>query len=187
VVFVSRTPPPGFEDFAGDTRVGVDEINTENKFYGGQIGGVGEWRQGRLACQVRAAVGLGETHQTVAVSGAQLRITRTGEATVSPGNLLALPTNSGLTTRNQFAVVPEVGINFGYRLTDNVRVNLGYNFLYWSNVVRPGDQVDPVIDISQIPNFRPGVPFTGIARPTVIPNDTDIWAQGINAGLEFRW
>lgn len=187
VVFVNRNPPPAFRHFAGDTRVGVDEINTENKFYGGQIGGVGEWRQGRLACQVRATVGFGETHETVAVSGAQLRITRTGEATVSPGNLLALPTNMGLTTRNQFAVVPEVGINFGWWLTDNVRVNLGYNFLYWSNVVRPGDQVDPVVDISQIPNFRSGVPFTGFARPTVVPNDTDIWAQGINAGLEFRW
>jgi hypothetical protein len=83
--------------------------------------------------------------------------------------------------------VPEVGVNLAYQLTGNVRVNLGYTFLYWSNVVRPGDQVDTVIDISQIPNFRPNVPFTGIPAPTVVPNDTDIWAQGLNAGLEFRW
>jgi hypothetical protein len=65
---------------------------------------------------------------------------------------------------------------------------VGYNFLYVSSVIRPGDQVDRVLDITQIPNFPvPGVQPTALGRPTVLFKETDFWAQGINLGLEIRY
>jgi hypothetical protein len=65
---------------------------------------------------------------------------------------------------------------------------MGYSFLYWSNVWRAGDQIDRVVDVTQIPNFAPpDVQPTGFARPGVPFRTSDFWAQGLNFGVEFTW
>ena len=56
-------------------------------------------------------------------------------------------TNSGSFTRNEFSVVPEIGINLGYNVTQNLRLFAGYNFLYWTNVLRVADQVDTTLNV----------------------------------------
>ena len=35
----------------------------------------------------------------------------------------------------------EATVNLGYWLTPHVKAYVGYNCLFWSNVVRPGDQI----------------------------------------------
>jgi hypothetical protein len=52
-------------------------------------------------------------------------------------------------------------------------------------VVRPGGQID--LDVN--PDLLPpeAVPFTGAARPQFVFHETDYWAQGISAGLDYRW
>ena len=97
--------------------------------------------------------------------------------------LLAQSTNSGRFTRDMFSVVPEIGVNVGYQITDNLTAYVGYNFLYWTNVARPGDQIDRTINISQLS----GGNLAGPARPVFTPRATDFWAQGVNFGLAFRW
>ena len=59
---------------------------------------------------------------------------------VQNGGFLALPTNIGNRSRDQFTAVPEIGFNVGRQLNNHLRVYAGYTFLYWSSVVRPGDQ-----------------------------------------------
>ena len=80
-------------------------------------------------------------------------------------------------------VVPEVGINLGYQFTNHIRGFIGYNFLYWSNVVRPGNQIDQAVNPNLIPPSIPGGP----SRPTFDFHGSDFWAQGINFGLDIRW
>ena len=90
---------------------------------------------------------LGVTHQTLDIDGTQQR-TRPGEGTETfRGGLLAAGPNLGHFTDNRFSVVPEGTLNVGYRVTPGVKVYLGYNFLYWSNVIRPGDQIDRTVDV----------------------------------------
>jgi len=55
--------------------------------------------------------------------------------------------------------------------------------IYWSSVVRPGDQVDPVVNFSQL--F--GGPLVGPAQPLPQFNRTDFFAHGLSFGLEFRY
>src|SRR5262249_15009375 len=109
------------------------------------------------------------------------------------GGLLALSSNSGHFERNRFAVVPEAGITVGYQVTDHLKLFAGYNFLFMSNVVRPGDQIDPVLNPHLIPNFiktSPGAaggnnfPFR---RPAFQFHETSFWAQGVTAGLEVKY
>ena len=139
---------------------------------------------------LRATVALGTTHEQLEINGSQIRTIPGGPTLVFPGGLFALPTNIGNFTRDVFAVVPEVGLNVGYQVTDHLRAFVGYNFLYWSNVIRPGDQIDRVLDVNNIPRFAGAAgsdPPVFPPRPAPRFNDTDFWAQGVNLGVEFRW
>lgn len=128
------------------------------------------------------------TNQTIDIAGNQLITAPNGQQRSFNGGLLAVPSNIGRHTRDQFSVVPEVGVKLGYQFTDHLRVFVGYNFLYWTNVVRPGDQIDPVLNVAQIPNFTIGNQAASqTVRPIVPFRNSDFWAQGINAGLEFHY
>ncbi len=165
-----------------------DRFNTTNNFYGGQIGLASEYRYGRWSLGVRGKLGLGWTHQTLRVAGDQTIVGADGSVQTFQGGLYALPSNIGTFSQDRFTVVPEIGVNLGYQVTDHIRIFGGWNFLYWSSVLRPGDQIDRNLDVTQIPNFNvPGVQPTGLNRPTPLLKDTDFWAQGLNLGLELRW
>jgi hypothetical protein len=155
-------------------------FNTTNNFHGGEFGLMGEAQRDRWFIRGVAKVALGGTCQTVGINGT----TAIGSNPPSPGGFLALPSNIGQYHASKFAVVPEIGINLGYAITRNVRVFAGYTFLYWSNVVRPGDQVDLRVNTTQ-PNIGNGL--VGQALPAFTFNQSSFWAQGINFGLELRY
>jgi hypothetical protein len=185
-LFLAGEGPP----LAGDTFVGRDFFSTQNQFYGGQVGLIGEYDWRRFSLEGRMQVALGDTHQSVLIDGDQI-ITSPGGATQRfLGDLLALNSNIGRHSRDRFGVVPEINLNVGYQLTDHIRIYLGYDALYWNSVVRPGAQIDRRIDITQIPNFlvqgAPGV-FAGQTVPAPQHNGTDFWAQGATAGVEIRY
>jgi hypothetical protein len=125
----------------------------------------------------------------VDIAGGQLVTRPDTGATRFAGGLLALPSNIGHFARDRFAVVPELGVNVGFQLTNHLRAFAGYNFLYWSSVLRPGDQIDRGLNELAIPNFgsQPGTPAGDSRRPAVPFRDSDFWAQGVNFGLEFRY
>jgi hypothetical protein len=178
---------PEVPGFAFDRITVFDSFATRNDFYGGQVGVSAEFRRGAWSLDVRGQVAVGSNHETVAVQGGQAITMPGGTMSFFNGGLLALATNSGRSSRDQFATVPEVGLNVGYRLTENVRALVGYDVLYWSNAVRPGDQIDRVLDVTRIPNFNVGATPTGQARPALPFRQSDFWVQGITFGLEFRY
>jgi Putative beta barrel porin-7 (BBP7) len=178
---------PGSSFPSGSNIVVSDRFGTRNQFYGAQTGLDYEISRGRWSLDLRGKLALGETHQDVNIGGNQVIVTPNGAVTTANGGLLALASNSGHFVRDRFAVMPELGVTLGYQVKDWCRLTLGYNFLYWSSVVRPGDQIDRVIDVSQIPNSGLNTPSTGFARPTATVRDTGFWAQGINFGVEFRY
>jgi hypothetical protein len=177
----------GAGQFAGSSIVVADRFDTHNQFYGGQLGAVAEYHLGPWFVDVRGKVGLGVTHQVVDINGSQTITSPAGAVSVFQGGLLALNSNIGHFSRDRFAVVPEVGINLGYQLTNHIRVFAGYNFLLWTNVLRPGDQIDRGLDITRIPNFGIAATPLPVPRPAVPFKETDFWAQGVNFGLEFRY
>jgi hypothetical protein len=163
-------------------------FGTHNQFYGGQVGVSGEYDYQRVSFEGFAQVALGDTHQSILIDGQQFLTPPGGPTQRSVGGLLAERSNIGRYHRERFSVVPEVGFNVGFLLTSHIRPFIGYDFLYWNNVVRPGTQIDRGLDITQIPNFNvPGVAPVGQNRPTAPQNSTDIWAQGLRLGLEFRF
>jgi hypothetical protein len=167
------------------THVAVfDQFNTSNNFNGADLGLTGEWRYGRWVLEGLAKVALGENSSTLDVNGSTT-ITVPGSAPLTQsGGLLALSSNSGHFTRDRFGVVPEVGIKVGYQITPQIRANVGYDFLYWSDVIRPGSQIDPVVNPNLLPPATPGGPN----RPATRLDDTvNLWVHGVSFGLEFRF
>jgi hypothetical protein len=164
-----------------------DNFSTHNNFYGGQLGLQGEHRWGRVFVNGRTIIALGDTHEVIDINGTTV-ITPPRTNPPFPGSgggLLALPSNIGHYTRDRFTVVPEVGFNVGYQITEHVRAYVGYTFLYWSNVVRPSDGVDRNINPTFVQTSL--VPPTGLPKPVFTFHDSSIWAQGVNLGLEFRF
>jgi hypothetical protein len=174
---------PGVQAASGTV---TDHFGTRNNFYGWQLGLQAERHWGRWSVDATAKVALGVTESQSNVFGAQ-NLVINGVPVTASGGLLALNSNSGVHSGNAFSVLPEVGINLGYQITPRLKAFVGYSFMYWSNVIRPGEQIDTNVDAARIPNFLnpPVAPTTGSPQPRFVR--TDYWAQGINFGLQYKW
>jgi hypothetical protein len=165
----------------------LDQFTTQNKFWGGQVGFNGEFVWDRWFLNWTGKVGYGSMDQFVRVFGATSVAPAIGAPFNFPTGPLTLPTNVGEYHRQTIAMVGEVAINIGFRVTDHVQVTVGYTCLACNGVARPGDQIDRQINSTQIPTpFGPS-PLAGAARPTFAFKDTDLWVQGFNCGLELRY
>ncbi len=171
----------------GNTRQFLsDRFSTNNTFHGGQIGIDGERKIGRRAFLAGSfKFAMGNMSQTVRIAGNSFRVEPNGLRTDFRGALYTSPTNIGTYTANRFCVMPELGLRIGIDLTDNLRMFAGYNLLYVSEVVRAGEQIDQVVNLSRSPIF--GIPATGAFRPGVLFRTNDFVAHGLNAGLEYKW
>ena len=103
------------------------------------------------------------------------------------GGVYAQGSNIGQFTRSVFAVVPEGTFKVGLKLGDRGRFFVGYNFLYVSDAVRPGDQLDRTLNPMQIPLVGSGRAFAGPERPQPLLTRTDFWTQGLVIGFETRF
>ena len=80
-----------------------------------------------------------------------------------------------------------MSLDAGYQITPRLRGTVGYTFIYWPNVFRPGDQIDTNINLSQLPFVTGPGTLVGAAVPAPRNKGSDFWAQGLNFGLEFRY
>ncbi len=155
-------------------------FSTRNRFHGGEIGVIAEYARGRTFLRFTGKLALGGNCRTAVINGA----TRVDGLAAETGGFLALPSNIGTYRSTEFSVIPEVGLTLGYQATDRLRFTVGYTFLYWTNVARPGDQIDLAVNTSQPPL---GDRLSGAARPAFSFRDADFWAQGLSVGVEFRY
>jgi hypothetical protein len=165
----------------------TDFFRTRNQFYAGQVGFRGESNLGKFVVGVTGKFALGDMHEVVDVRGVSAMIPNPGPITTVPVGQFAGPSNIGRRTRDQFAVAPEVEVKAGYQLTSCLRATIGYDILYLSRVVRPGSQVDLVVNDSVNPlNAAFGVsPIDHSSFPRPFFQRTDFWAQGLTFGLEL--
>jgi hypothetical protein len=179
--------PPNPADIWNTT----DSFDARNRFYGLQVGARATYDQGPWVGSVIGKLALGTMQQRVSVNGflETNDYNNYGATQIFSGGYFALPTNSGDHSRNTFAVVPEIALNLGYRLTPQATVYLSYSFLYASNVARPGDQINRNINPTQSVAYGSNPPATlvGAAQPTFSFNTTDFWAQTLSIGFAYRF
>jgi hypothetical protein len=160
----------------------TDRFETENRFNGSTLGIIAEARHCRWTFEGVMKLALGNTHSQVTIDGRTI-VTVPGEDPEPLGRgLLAQESNIGVYENDEFAVIPELGVMVGYDLSCHLRATFGYTFIYWSRVARPGDQIDMDIDGRQLDGLPEAIP-----RPEFRWVGTDMWAQGLNFGLDYRF
>ena len=151
----------------------VDTFNTRNTFQGLDLGMAWQttWRKWSVDLMLKTAIGT--VKQEVGIAGATA-IDQLGAGVANyPGGLLALPSNMGSYSRNRWTVVPELGANARFAILPRLHAMIGYSLVYWSSVVRPGEQIDRDINPDQLP--PPIVPMAGAHRPEFSFQETDYW------------
>jgi hypothetical protein len=178
---------PGVPGFGGNRVSLQDVFRTVNNFYGGQVGLETGVQLARLTIDLRGKLALGQMQQAADVSGSTDALKPDGSTFGFPAGLYALRSNSGRHERDELAFIPEVGLNVGWQLTRCLKVYAGYSLLWVSTVARAGEQIDPVVNVTQFPIRSGNGPLVGPARPAFTFDGTDFWAQGLNFGLELRY
>jgi hypothetical protein len=177
----NQIAPVGNDFPAGTLFTRFDSFVTQSQFHGGYVGLIHDQRFGRVSLETVAQLAMGNVHEVVDING-QRTVFNGTTTTTSPGGLLAMPTNIGHHSRDQFALIPEVETKLGFQILPRLRLTAGYNFTYVTRVVRPGNEIDFAVN----PNQN-ATQVIGPARPEVRFNATNIWIQGVTAGFEVRF
>ncbi|MBC8354888.1 MAG: BBP7 family outer membrane beta-barrel protein [Planctomycetes bacterium] len=161
-----------------------DGFTTDNKFHGVEVGAVYEADRGPLFIEALSKIAVGNNHQVANITGFS-DITELGLLERFPGGVLAQRTNIGHYSRDELAIIPQLGVTLGWRITRRFSLTAGYTLIYFSNVVRAGDQISTDVN----PNLFPpeAVPFSGALRPEFAWRESDFWAHGASFGADFRW
>jgi hypothetical protein len=159
-----------------------DLIRTSNQFYGAQIGVDLDMFVGNFTIDFIAKAALGVMHQTTTVIGDNTQL----NGVVAPGGLLSSAFDQGNHTRDKIAFVPEINLKLGYQVLPCMRVYVGYDCLYLSSVVRPGQQTG--LSTTTIQANVGGTNSTiTVNEPSYRYKANDLVVNGINFGVEFRY
>lgn len=170
---------------AQGTELAVREsFSAENRFHGAELGLLAECGYGELAWEFLGRAAVGNSRGIFAIDGSTaITVPGGGAPAVTAGGLLAQPTNIGMFEQDQFAIVPELGVKLRYCACPGLRMTVGYNFIYWSDVLRPGSHIDTTLNLSQ----AGGGALVGAARPAFVFEDDNFWAQGISFGVDYHF
>lgn len=150
-----------------------DTFETRNEFHGAMIGLMSQWYGPRVHMDFVTKIGLGNMHGSVNVQGQR---EQAGVVTQDDG-IFARATNAGFHSRNRFAVVPEFTANCVIPLTSRLEFSMGYTFVFWSNILQPGGQIDRTVNLTTNNPARPAFSF----------NDNDFTVHGVNFSLLGRF
>jgi hypothetical protein len=167
----------------------TDRFATSNDFFGIQIGAVAHKQWGQWSADLTMKLGIGTTQSAVEASGTN----NFGGGVPANIGLFVNDTNRGRYTSGTFSLIPEVGLNLGYNINPRTRIHIGYTAMWWTNVLRPGNQIDPIVDQTRVP-IPPGAPVPAFQplspsgpHPILPFARSDYWAHGINIGIDFKW
>jgi hypothetical protein len=162
-----------------------DRFKATNDLHAANIGLRAQLERDRWTLELVTKLGVGNVHRVIGIGG-QTQVTVPGVTAPasSAGGMLALSSNSGSFGSFDWTVVPEVGVNLAWKITDAWRLRLGYSLIYWPDIARAADQVSLILNSNLFPPARAGA--TPIA-PLFSLVRSDTWIQNLSVGLEFRF
>ncbi len=175
---------PTSDLYAGQSGYSVDQFKTRNRFYGASLGVRGRYNFGPMFVEGTGRFSFGASQEVLTVNGGYRDFNAPFANNQGPEGIFAMPANEGQFSRTNFAVVPEVQVKLGYNITPSITLSVAYDFLYDSNVIRPGDQINRNIPKGQ--TFQQSGSTVSLVSPAPLFRTTDFYAQGISFGLTFH-
>lgn len=170
-----------FATNAGNQFALHDFFGTENSFLGAEVGLQSRLQKGRLSLNVGVQLAVGATRQELEIRGQNMAIVN-GNLIQGNTGFYTQNSNSGSSDRTRFSVIPAFDLQLGWKLKSGWQANIGYQLMYWTNVLRAGEQVDPHLD----PAFF-GQPIQNPNQPTRLYHESDYVAHGLSFGIERRF
>ncbi len=168
----------------------TDSFQTRNQIFAGQLGVRGEWNWGKfnVAGTIKCALGVDVETSTIGGNSVVTNGAFGFPTGTVAGGVFTNSSNIGTHSSNAFAVAPEAQVQVGYDIGRHIRAEVGYNFLYINDVLRPGQQIDRNINPTQNVLFggTGGVP-SGPLSPLGTTHSSDFWAHGLNFGVRVRF
>lgn len=190
-----------------------DTFQTDNDFYGGQLGIGAGYDSCLFSVKGVLQVGLGATLEAIHIHGSSQTSdgnlfyeTRGTANETLKGGIFAQKTNIGAHHHRTFAAVIDTHLQAGLKLSRHLELGAGYSFLWISALARPGKQIDRKInptltalaDASRAtvgtqsaptPFGMPGPaqPAQGAKRPAFSPKNSSFWAQGLMVSLTAQF
>jgi hypothetical protein len=177
-LFSDPTDPTNPDRF-GEIQI-EDSFSTWNEFHGVDLGIEARFPCGPVELELLAKLAVGNVHQILTISGNRLAIRpedgdpNTPQVVAQGYGFLATSSTVGRYAANHFGVVPEIGLTLRWPVSCSFSITLGYTLIALPNVLRTGDQIDTALD--------PSHTIPGAGAPL---NDSTVWIQGINLGVEF--
>lgn len=162
---------------------GRDVFDAQSRFYGTQVGLRATQCCRRALFTVTGKLAIGTNVDVVNIGGSRTQMNSGQSPVTTAGFVFAEPTNIGRVSKTRFAVAPEVKLSCAYDLTPRLAVQVGYEVLYWSQVVRPGNQIDRVVN----PTQRGGGELVGELRPESRFETSDLFFQSLSCGLRYSF
>ncbi len=174
--------------FLPGTQIAVnDQFNVRNTFNGVVLGLASEWYRDRWSFTVQPRVAIGQNFRQVTINGSTVVTTPGFDTVASQGGLLALSSNTGVYRSVGWAVIPELDLSLGCRVTERLRCTVGYSMIYWSRIARANSQVDTVVNANLIPGAGGGAGAGGQQRPAFTNTVDALWMHGLTFGVEYRY
>jgi hypothetical protein len=167
-----------------------DAFKARNKFLGLQLGSGAHYQLPHKAfLKAKGTVALGAMYSELEVDGS-LRTTDFNAMRLIqefPGGYFALPSNMGRHHRFRLAAIPEFNFKFGYNVDESFSWFIDYSFLYVTDVVWSGTQLNRNINPNQSAAIvGPLPPFVGSAQPEAKLNSNSLWIQGFALGFIYK-
>jgi hypothetical protein len=162
----------------------LDEFHARNGFIGGDAGLMVKSTFGNFTADFAAKCALGINYTATTVLGsnnASGAVAGTGGAAVG-GNtqVFTNDANIGYRETGYFSVIPEFNANLAYQVTERIQVRIGYTFLAWVTVDRPGDQM--------VPTLAPAASIVGTHTAPPFPALTNTYyLHGLNFGAVWKY
>jgi hypothetical protein len=172
---------PTSDLYAGQSGYAIDEFKTRNRFYGATLGLRGRYAYGPAFIETTGRVSFGASQEVLTVNGGYQDFNAPFVNSHGPYGIFAMPANEGQFSQTHFAVVPQVKVKVGYAITPGVELTVGYDFLYDSNVIRPGDQINRNIPKGQ--TFQQDNTTGSLTSPARLFRTTGFYAQGVSFGI----
>ncbi|MCA9218471.1 MAG: BBP7 family outer membrane beta-barrel protein [Planctomycetales bacterium] len=163
----------------GTTINSQDRYVARNEFDGGSIGFLSEANDGRLTWSLLSKIAFGNMRQAYTIDGFTRTVVPAAGAAANLHGLLNLPSYNGTYERDEFSIVPEVTVKVAFAVTQSIQVSVGYNLMYWSDIVLANQAIDTTVNPTQVTGG-----LVGQAAPTftTFPDSHSFWTQGLSFG-----
>jgi putative beta barrel porin BBP7 len=168
---------------AGNVLQIQDVIETENRYYLGQIGARWERQMGAFNLGVTYKFAFGWADERTFYSGTT---TLNPPATPVPGGLLVQLSQPYRNQNEQFVVAPDLSVVGSVRLLRRLRLDAEYHCTFISGAARAGEMIDRTVELNQAPSSATYNGILGV-NPTYRPQSVSFFAQTFSAGLTWEY